>query len=45
MKSIVVISVIKAEWPIARKRLGRTSGDREDSGKKMEKKQKMQDER
>lgn len=51
MKSIAVISVIKAQWPIARKRLGRTSGDREDSGKKggvtsqMETKQKVQDER
>ena len=52
MKSIAVISVIKAQWPIARKRLGRTSGDRENSGKKkggvtsqMETKQKVQDER
>lgn len=51
VKCIAVIGVIKADCSIVRKRLGRTSKDREDSGKKgrvtiqTERKQEVQDER
>lgn len=50
MKCIAVVAVIIAQQ-IARKKLGRTSGDKEDSGKKgrgaslTERRQEVQDER